>query len=84
MCEEATDVAYPRQPTVFLSDDHDAFRATVASFVDREIRPHADEWEAKGQCSRELYTKAAAAGLLAQLRPVRARPSPWNPSAASP
>ncbi len=64
MCEEATDVAYPRQPTVFLSDDHDAFRATVASFVDREIRPHADEWEEKGQCSRELYAKAAAAGLL--------------------
>lgn len=36
----------------------------VAGFVDREIRPHADAWEAAGAVPRELYTKAAAAGLL--------------------
>ncbi len=57
-------MAYPRQPSVFLSDEHEVFRQTVASFVEREIRPHANEWEAAGQCSRELYAKAGAAGLL--------------------
>ncbi len=57
-------MGYPRQPSVFLDEEHDAFRDMVASFVEREVRPHADDWEAAGQCSRELYTKAGAAGLL--------------------
>ncbi len=55
---------YPRQPSSFLSDDHEAFRDTVAAFVDREIRPNADAWERDGACDRELYRKAGAAGLL--------------------
>lgn len=55
---------YPRQPSVHLGEDHDAFRATVASFVEREIRPHVDEWEAAGIVDRELYTKAGRAGFL--------------------
>ena len=56
--------AYPRPPSNFLTEDHDAFRRTVASFVDREIRPHADTWERDGECARDLYTRAGAAGLL--------------------
>ncbi|MCP5028161.1 MAG: acyl-CoA dehydrogenase, partial [Actinomycetia bacterium] len=55
---------YPRQPSIFLSAEHDEFRRTVASFVEREIRPNVNEWEAAGQCSRELYAKAGQAGLL--------------------
>ena len=55
---------YPRQPSVHLSEEHEAFRASVAAFVDREIRPHADEWEAAGEFSRELYPKAGEAGFL--------------------
>ncbi|MCP3910958.1 MAG: acyl-CoA dehydrogenase [Actinomycetia bacterium] len=57
-------MGYPRQPSSFLSDEHEAFRDTVASFVQREIRPHADDWEAAGYCTRELYSKAGTAGLL--------------------
>ena len=56
--------AYPRPPSNFLTEDHDAFRRTVASFVDREIRPHADTWERDGECARDRYTRAGAAGLL--------------------
>ncbi len=57
-------MVYPRQPTVFLTDEHHDFRRMVASFVERENRPNADEWEAAGQCSRELYRTAGKAGLL--------------------
>ncbi|MCZ7533552.1 MAG: acyl-CoA dehydrogenase family protein [Acidimicrobiia bacterium] len=57
-------MSYPRQPSRYLDDDLAAFRNMVASFVDLEIRPHADEWEAAGEFPRDLYTKAAAAGLL--------------------
>ncbi|MFV1969703.1 MAG: acyl-CoA dehydrogenase family protein [Acidimicrobiia bacterium] len=57
-------MSYPRQPSRFLDDDLDAFRRSIASFVDNEIRPHADEWEAAGEFPLELYRKAAAAGII--------------------
>ncbi len=44
--------------------DHEAFRATVRRFVEREIIPNAAEWDEAGGFPRELYGKAAAAGLL--------------------
>ncbi|KZS57139.1 acyl-CoA dehydrogenase family protein [Mycobacterium ostraviense] len=55
---------YPRQPSVYLSEDHEVFRATVAAFVAREIQPHAADWEAAGVFPRDLYVKAAKTGLL--------------------
>ncbi len=55
---------YPRQPSSYLNEDLDAFRATVVSFVDREIRPNADAWEAAGEFPRELYRTASDAGLI--------------------
>ena len=59
-----TTAPYPRQPSSFLSEDHDAFRQTVSTFVGREIRPNADAWERDGQCDLDLYRKAGAAELL--------------------
>ena len=44
--------------------DRDAFRASVRRFVDREIAPHVTAWDEAGSFPRELYAKAAAAGLL--------------------
>ncbi|MCB0257780.1 MAG: acyl-CoA dehydrogenase family protein, partial [Anaerolineae bacterium] len=44
--------------------DHEAFRATVRRFVEREIIPHAAAWDEAGGFPRALYGKAAAAGLL--------------------
>lgn len=55
---------YPRQPSVHLTEEHETFRKSVAAFVEREIRPHADEWEAAGEFPRSLYRKAADAGFL--------------------
>ena len=45
-------------------DDHEAFRATVRTFVDKEIAPHVDEWSAAGITPRELFTAAGRQGLL--------------------
>ncbi|PKO67300.1 MAG: acyl-CoA dehydrogenase [Betaproteobacteria bacterium HGW-Betaproteobacteria-14] len=44
--------------------DHEAFRATVRRFVEREIIPHAAAWDEASGFPRALYGKAAAAGLL--------------------
>src|SRR5450755_756815 len=53
---------------VIDSDEHaarDSFRASVRRFVEREIAAHVDAWDEAGSFPRELYGKAAAAGLLA-------------------
>lgn len=48
-----------------LTDEHHAFRASVRTFVEKEINPHADAWEAAGAFpAHELFPKAAAIGLL--------------------
>jgi alkylation response protein AidB-like acyl-CoA dehydrogenase len=45
-------------------DDHEAFRASVRTFVDKEITPHVDEWSAAGITPRELFTTAGRQGFL--------------------
>ena len=48
-----------------LTDDHHDFRATVRRFVDTEVNPFVDEWEAAVRFpAHELFPKAAAIGLL--------------------
>ena len=42
----------------------DAFRASARRFVEREIAPHVAAWDEAETFPRELYAKAAAAGLI--------------------
>ncbi|MBE9375800.1 acyl-CoA dehydrogenase family protein [Saccharopolyspora sp. HNM0983] len=44
--------------------EHDAFRDTVRTFVNKELVPHDEEWERAGQVSREAWTAAGERGLL--------------------
>ncbi|ODU56908.1 MAG: acyl-CoA dehydrogenase [Comamonadaceae bacterium SCN 68-20] len=48
----------------FYGPEHEAFRAAMRRFVEREITPHVEAWEAAGAFPRELYAKAAEIGLL--------------------
>jgi acyl-CoA dehydrogenase len=47
-----------------LGEEHEAFRETVRRFVAREIAPYINAWDEAGEFPRELYRKAAQAGLL--------------------
>ena len=47
-----------------LTQEHEAFRETMRRFVAKEISPRAAEWDEAGEFPREMYRKAAAAGLL--------------------
>ena len=47
-----------------LTDEHEAFRRTVRAFIEREVSPHHEQWEADGQVSREVWTRAGEQGLL--------------------
>lgn len=46
------------------SDDHEAFREVVRTFIERSVLPHDQEWEAAHRPARELFTAAGAQGLL--------------------
>ena len=47
----------------YFNDTHQQVRATARRFVEREILPFVADWEEAGEFPRELYAKAAAAGL---------------------
>jgi len=47
-----------------LTEEHEAFRDTMRRFVAKEISPYATEWDEAGEFPREMYRKAASAGLL--------------------
>jgi acyl-CoA dehydrogenase len=57
-------LAEARAASPFYSEEHEAFRQTVRRFVDREIAPYVDQWDEAEEFPRELYKKAAAAGLM--------------------
>ncbi|HUX04447.1 MAG TPA: acyl-CoA dehydrogenase family protein [Acidimicrobiales bacterium] len=48
-----------------LTTEHEAFRSTVRSLVDKEINPHVDQWERDGAFpAHELFARLAEFGLL--------------------
>ena len=52
-------------PSLYYTEEHEAFRETVRQFVEREISPHIDQWDEAETFPRELYQKAGALGLFA-------------------
>jgi len=53
--------AFPR--TIF-DDVHQQFRSTFRSWLDKEVVPRHEEWEAAGITPRELWLKAGKQGFL--------------------
>lgn len=53
----------PAQEPPFTAE-HEPLRAEIREFVERELRPHADEWERDRWFPNEVFEKLAAAGLL--------------------
>src|SRR5207248_7825759 len=42
----------------------DLVRDTVRRFAEKEVLPHLEEWETRGEVPRDLHRKAAALGLM--------------------
>ncbi|MGI9015507.1 MAG: acyl-CoA dehydrogenase family protein [Euzebya sp.] len=56
-------------PRTGFTDEHDMFRHTVRRFMQAEVQPHNDQWDADGQVSREVWLKAGETGLLCMAAP---------------
>jgi acyl-CoA dehydrogenase len=50
--------------SIYLSDQHLMLREQIRRFVDKEIRPHGDAWEAQGMTPRSVLTQLGSLGLL--------------------
>jgi len=48
----------------FLTDEHRIFRDQLRRFVEDEVRPHGDAWEAAGQTPREILRRMGQLGFL--------------------
>lgn len=46
------------------SNDHESFRASFRKWLDREIVPHHEEWEAAGIVPRDVWLEAGKHGFL--------------------
>jgi alkylation response protein AidB-like acyl-CoA dehydrogenase len=53
----------PERPTI-LEQEHEDFRQSVRTFLEKEVVPHHAQWEEDGQVSREVWRRAGEAGLL--------------------
>jgi len=47
-----------------LTAEHEEWRAQLRRFFDRKVIPFADQWDEEGALPDELWTKAAAVGIL--------------------
>jgi acyl-CoA dehydrogenase len=54
-----------------FGEEHEELRASIRGFIDRELAPHAPEWEEQHWFPDELFGKLAAQGLLGLKYPVQ-------------
>ena len=55
---------------MLLTEEHEAIRNTIAQFIDKEINPHVDQWEADGIFpAHDLFKKMGDLGLLGIAKP---------------
>jgi alkylation response protein AidB-like acyl-CoA dehydrogenase len=53
-----------------LNEEQQLLKQTVRDFVEKEIAPHAREWDAKQEFPREVFTKLGELGLMGVVWPT--------------
>lgn len=48
----------------FFREEHELFRKSVLNFVEREIRPHVEEWERAQSFPRDIFRRCGELGFL--------------------
>jgi len=52
-----------------FTEEHELFRAQVRRFVEKEVAPKVEEWNARGTSDRETWKRAGAEGFLGVCAP---------------
>jgi len=56
-----------RVERTLFEPEHDAYRASVRTFIDRQVVPHYDQWEKDGVVPRSLFTGLGDLGAFASV-----------------
>jgi alkylation response protein AidB-like acyl-CoA dehydrogenase len=56
-------------PHYLFSDEHEMFRRTIRQFVQREVNPHAEQWEAAGRIPKALFLRGGELGFFGHCVP---------------
>jgi alkylation response protein AidB-like acyl-CoA dehydrogenase len=56
-------------PHILFCEEHDIFRRTVRQFVEREVNPHAEEWEQAGRIPKPLFLRGGELGFFGHCVP---------------
>lgn len=48
----------------FFTEEHHSFRASFRAFLQKEVVPHLDKWEADGQIDRSIWSKFGEMGYF--------------------
>ena len=55
--------------SMYFNKEHELFRQTFREYIDKEIRPYAEEWDESETCPQELFKQMGDLGYLGLLYP---------------
>lgn len=54
---------------LFFTDEHNLFRESLRTFLNKEVKPHIEQWEKDGEIPRSIYKRFGEMGYLGILLP---------------
>lgn len=57
--------------TFFFTEEHNLFRQSIRGFLDKEVRPHIEQWEADGEIPRSIYKRFGEMGFMGVTYPEK-------------
>ena len=55
----------------FFTEEHELFRQSIRAFLDKEVRPHIEQWEADGEIPRDIYKRFGEMGFMGVTYPEK-------------
>lgn len=55
----------------FFTEEHELFRQSFRAFLEKEVRPHIEQWEEDGQIPREIYKRFGEMGFMGVTYPEK-------------
>ncbi len=55
----------------FFTEEHELFRQSLRAFLDKEVRPNIEQWEADGQIPRAIFKRFGEMGFMGVTYPEK-------------
>lgn len=55
----------------FFTEEHELFRQSIRAFLEKEVRPHIEQWEVDGEIPRHIYKRFGDMGFMGVTYPEK-------------